>query len=399
MSQGTVTGTAFVASQTLEKTAFGELLTADLTPELAWRFDYSINPLNISTSGCANGGTVTTDQSRAKLSTSTNVAGISQIRTLKSLRYLPGVGGLIRFTCVFDTPKASSRQIIGVGDDVDGFFFGYNETTFGILMRRNSVDTWVSQASWTGSPLGETLVQTFGNIYQIRYQWLGYGLIRFYVFDKTVENFVCVHTIKYPNTSALTSILSPTLPLFAEIKNTGNNTNMVLYTPSALGAIEGKTGNGGPPLNIHRSQSRTITVADTANNHLFSLKNNSLAYTGPVVNRIPVLITSVILSRENNNVKGSTFYLYKTMTTAGVLTYTDVDTSHSPISTSNTSTTISTGTPIFQITLPAGITPFNILTNNTEIILMPGETLTISCSNSSVTSTDLSTTIFWEELF
>jgi len=69
--------------------------------------------------------------------------------------------------------------LFGAGDDVDGLFFGFNGTSFGIMTRNDSVDTWVAQADWNGdkmdgtggasNPTGQNLDPTKGNVYHINF--------------------------------------------------------------------------------------------------------------------------------------------------------------------------------------------------------------------------------------
>ncbi|WP_242865325.1 hypothetical protein [Clostridium sp. ATCC 25772] len=104
-------------------TAFNDLRTIALTPMAGWTFNYNINSDYIITT-TANGGTATQGDSMAILSTSTANNGSSKIATRKVLRYSPGLGGLARFTAVFTTGVTNSQQIIGLGDDIDGFYYG-----------------------------------------------------------------------------------------------------------------------------------------------------------------------------------------------------------------------------------------------------------------------------------
>lgn len=126
--------------------AFGEVLVAPISPQTAWRFDYGTAPnTRLYTTTTANGGTATLAESQLHLQTSANVAGLARLQTLRRLRYLPGMGGVVRFTAVFGTPKANSRQIVGIGDTQDGFFFGYNGTSFGVFRRRAGVDFFIDR--------------------------------------------------------------------------------------------------------------------------------------------------------------------------------------------------------------------------------------------------------------
>lgn len=380
-------------------TAFGDLLVAQFSPETAWRHDYGIINRLVSTTGTANGGTVTVDASRAKLSTSVAVNGIARMQTIRPLRYMPGVGGLARFTAVFATPKANTTQYVGIGDTVDAFYFGYNGTTFVVGRRRGGSDTQVAQASWNGTvPAG--LSYQLGNIFQIRFQWLGYGYIRFYILDPNGQDngYALVHTINYPNTSALTHILNPTLPLFAEIANTGNNTDMVMYSPSAVAGTEGNVHVGfHNPLDVWNTVDAVATYSDVNNNHFITIQNKSTFNT--LANRIPVYVKSIELSRGSGGSNGATIRFYENATTAGVRTYNDVDTNNSPVATSVTATTITGGTVTRTYSMPSSRTGIQLEFEDGEIVILPGSTLTIAVQDSQVAGTDFTVNVNWQELF
>lgn len=382
--------------------AFGEQLVSQIMPQTAWRFDYGINTRFISTTGTMNGGYVSGIFSQANLFTSTNVSGTSQITTIKPLRYLPGFGGLGRFTAVFNSGTANSEQIIGVADVTltDGFAFGYNGTAFGIVSIKAGVKTWVPQTQWHGEPLSYTLIPQFGSVYQIRFQWLGYGNIYFMIFDKLQRKFVVVHVIEYPNTSVTPSILNPTLKMFARIANTGNNTNLVLKTASALGALEGHTESSFyNPLNVSNSFDVLATYSNANNNHLATIRNKN-TFLG-VANRVPVQISSITVSRAGGatTAASSTIRLYRNATTAGALSFVDVDTLNSPVDTSLSTTTITSTNAERSYTLSQNTTQLTIQFRSGEFLLNPNESLSIGVQDSGVQSTDVSVTINWDELF
>jgi len=377
--------------------AFGELLVAEFTPQTAWRFDYGVNLGIVNTSGTMNGGAVSGSFSRAELSTYTNASGSAQVQTHKYLRYLPGLGGLYRGTTVFASGTPNSEQGMGIIDSQDGLAFGYNGEEFGILVRRNSIDSWTPQSQWNGDALSDTLIPQFGNIYQIRFQWLGYGLLKFYIFDKLQRKYVNVHTVRYPNTSPLTHILNPTLPVTAWIKNKGNNTNLVLYTPSAVGGLEGHPASDySHPLNVYNSYDLSVAISNTNNNHVISLKNNTLL--NGVKNKVAIQINSIQAYIVGGGAPVSTLRLYRNANTAIARTYTDINPGNSPIAVSTTTTTITSSNPERAFILSSSI-PINQSFLPGEFVIDPEEILTIGAQNSSAAGTTLVLTINWSELF
>lgn len=376
-------------------TAFGEVLVGQLTPMAAWRFDYGLNTRLVETT-TANGGTVTVDGNRVKLSTSAAVNGSARVQTIKHLRYFPGMGGLLRMTSVFSTPKANSYQIFGLGDGTDGLYYGYYGTNFVVGKIRGGTHTRVLQENWNGS-IDSDFNSAYGNIFQIRFQWLGYGYLRYYMlnFENETAGYTRLHTINYPNTSPDVHILNPTLPIFGEVSNTGNNTNIVAYSPSASAFVEGNAGEYTNPLDVYNSFDATATYTNTSRNHLLTIRNKSTFLT--LTNRVPIQIKSITFSRGAGSAL-TTLRLVKSATTAGALTYADIDTNNSPVDASITTTTVTGGTIERSYSTPAGALP-TIVFEPGDMILHPGETLTLECLNSLVQTIEVVATVNWSELF
>ena len=80
-----------------------------------------------------------------------------------------------------------------------------------------------------------------GNIFQIKYQWLGYGMIQFYIEDPTLGRFIRVHAIEYANTNTFPTIGNPTFPFYFYVDNGATTSNISMYTASCGGFVEGNT--------------------------------------------------------------------------------------------------------------------------------------------------------------
>lgn len=118
------------------RTAFGEMMVANLTHELLASFPYNINPLQVTTQPNQS-GTVTQANSLAVLSTWAAANSSATMFTNQRIRYQPWHGSRARFTALFTTWAANSTQIAGIWDTANWFFFWYNWTSFGILHRKN----------------------------------------------------------------------------------------------------------------------------------------------------------------------------------------------------------------------------------------------------------------------
>ncbi|WP_010291790.1 hypothetical protein [Clostridium senegalense] len=376
-------------------TAFNDLRTIILTPMAGWTFNYNINSDYIITT-TANGGTATQGDSMAILSTSTANNGSARIATRKVLRYSPGLGALARFTAAFTAGVNNSQQIIGLGDDTDGFYFGYNGTNFSILRIQNGTSNWTSQANWnvdtmdgTG-PSGMTLDPTKGNVYTIQFQWLGFGIINYYVTSTTTGQPILVHRIEYPNTAIVPSVYNPSFPLTAKVVNNGNTSNVVLKTPSAMAFCEGD-GYSQAIITRNSISSSTGSLIPTQLNVLTLL--NTSTFVGKT-NR-----TRIRLDFVSTSIQGTgdvRFDLIRNGTFGLPLTYTSINANTSVIQYSTTQTSVTGGLQIFTFEVPAN-SGSQLFLNSLNILLAPGETLSLRATSGLLTQIDCS--FSWEELW
>lgn len=125
---------SILAEESFEKTAFDELLVAELIPLVNVEFSYNLHTGLITTR--LNNGSASVDQNRYKISTGAGANQSAQLFTKVPVKYYAGIGTLVRFTALFTTSVAGSVQIEGIGDSGDFLGFGYNGTAFGILRRK-----------------------------------------------------------------------------------------------------------------------------------------------------------------------------------------------------------------------------------------------------------------------
>lgn len=270
--------------------AFGDPIAVPLTP--LFQFDFVgqlITAGTMTQQGGAyitNAGTATTNGGRLKLSTGTNSAGSSTFISYKIARYRAGQGMLARFTFVFQAGVANNIQVAGMcaptltwtnnatapGAPItaatvgDGYFFGFNGVTFGIRHKNSrgngglGLDDWTAKTSWNRdrcdgtksalNPSGFNLDPLKGNVYMIKYPYLGYGNILFYVMNSSTGRWILVHAIEYANTFVETQLQNPGLNFFAQVINTGNTTDVSLYTGSVGVFLTGERAFTGPQFGV-----------------------------------------------------------------------------------------------------------------------------------------------------
>lgn len=357
--------------------AFGNLSTASLLPRIQLQFPYNINTDEVSTT-VTGSGTVTHSAPFAVLSTTAAINSSASFSSKNNLHYKTGEGGLCLFTAVFTTGVSNNIQEVGLGDSVNALLFGYNGTTFSINRRSDSVDNYIPQSSWnkdkmdgTGSS-GVTLDPTKGNVYRIQYQWLGFGALNFYIESSVTGKFVLVHSIQYANQNTVTSVLNPSMPLYAKVANTSNSSNIVVKIPSMAAFVEGALIDLGLINSISNAKSGVTTELN-----ILTIKNN--ATFGGISNKKSV--TLLFFSSTNTGTADCTYRLKLNATLGGAPSYTNISTNTSVVSYDTAGTTVTGGRQIATF-FSQGNTNAQIDLKNIPIILNNSDTLTISATSS-----------------
>lgn len=386
--------------------AFGDLITAENTALVQLDFVYGINS-QTGVSTVATTGVVDTLDSRLRIQTGADAAGSGVFNSKRAARYRPGQGVTARFTVAFNAGVASSLQTGGIGTASNGYFFGYNGVDFGVLHRNNGVETWTLQTAWNGDKCngtgtsGFTIAPGFGNVYQIRYPYLGYGTVTFWILNPTGRWILC-HSIQYPNTSIATQLSNPNMYFYIQAVNTGNTTNLTMYCGSVGILLSGGISYNSFP----RWAFDNNKTAVTAETNLLSIKNCS-TYKG-VTNFGQLRINSVSVgaaAATSNTV--CVLRLRIGATLGGTATYVPINgtsadngvtiTTGSSLASANTvHTTATGGTYIYNISLAAtGGSSTVIDLSSFGMVVAPGEILTVSGFASG--SSTMSASLNWAE--
>lgn len=220
---------------------FGKIQTVNAINDIDIPFfkDVPDNLVVVTTTG----GSATAVTGLAQFATSTSVTGAAKGVTSEYVCYRAGGEIYAMFTAAWlDGGAATSYQRIGLYDIGNGFFIGYENTTFGITIRLASGDTQTSKANFNTDTLTgkttsrftrlgvpEAIDLTKLNVFKIRFGWLGAAPIRFDVLSPDGD-WVNFHTIKQPNLSATPSIQNVDLPMTLDMAKTAGATNLRMNT-------------------------------------------------------------------------------------------------------------------------------------------------------------------------
>lgn len=398
----TSTGPIFVEITGQNLGAFGDLVVAEKSPVVQMDFVYGIHP-QLSTYTTTNSGRVAAENGLLIVESSTTVNGTATFFSKNPARYRAGQGITARFTVIFTTGVAQSTQTIGMSDNGDGYFFGYNGTSFGILHKNRSVEAWYPQSTWNGDkadgtgPSGFNWDTTKGNVVQIVYPYLGFGNIKFFVQDNATSRFILVHTIRYNNTYTQTQLSNPSLKFKAYVGNNGSTTNVRVRVGSVGIFLNGQRIYLGPQFGVSN-----IKTGVSTEQSIFVVRN-ATTYNG-IVNTGVLRLRSLSFANDNGTAIGR-MRIIKGATIGG-------SPSFAPVrgTTVNNGVTITSGESVASFDVAAttgtgGYTVFNSLASrNTaaemdltpyNIYIFPGEDVVFAAECATATSFGIS--LNWNE--
>jgi hypothetical protein len=479
-----------------EELAFGELKVGTISPLMQLSFPYTIVPEDYLVVRSNKSGTVESSTGLLSVSSGADANSSAEGLSRQLCRYRPGQGIIVRQAGIFSPGVEGNTQFIGIGTAEDGYFFGYNGTTFGALHRRAGVveartltvttksstaenititlngdvklvavtngadatvtaneiaaadysdtglgwttyvagnkvtfvswrvgskagvyslslattavgtfsqdivgstteDHFIPQSTWNTDKLdgtgesGMTLKPTSGNVFQISFQWLGFGNSSFYIEDDTTGRFIEVHRIHYTNSASVPVILNPTLPLYVSSINTSNTTNVVLKTSSMMAGIQGTILPGG-----HAHGATNIKTATTTEVPILRLRNKIIY--GNNLNRVDLQLQIVSACAAGKDATGLINF-YDNATGVGD-TWVDVKANHSLAEVSKTATSFTGGTLVFSLPFGgAGQQTLLLPINLTIGVINPGDSITATIKHTGVVS-DITVALNWIEL-
>lgn len=377
---------------------FGEVLTAQLTPRFQYGSYYNISPNIFRPATVVGTGATAIDASRLKVSTGTTTGSSATLETQSVLQYRSGMGGRIRFTAVWETePPADGHALIGILSDEDGYAVGYYNGKFGFMHRvRGAVDSFQPISGWidaldgsgdTGTNAsGMQINTTKGNIFEIVYQYLGYGIATLSVANPNTGLFMPVAKTNYINQNTASNLGNPTMPFRIEVNNGSSTDDISIINASVAAFVDGVTNGTG----IHWGKANSIAGVTTTPTNILTIRSKA-TFAG-VTNRIPTHMELIDVAVDGT--KPVIIRVRKNATNSGAAaSWTDIDID-SPIEYDTTGVWTS-GRVIAELPVSKdGSITLDI--HDYGIHLSSGDTLTIEAEATSG-STDVVTSIIFKD--
>ena len=482
---------SIIAEQTLNTTAFGDLKVETMTPITQISAEYGLLNQVLTVIDTGASGTISVVDNKFTTQTGVAADGLAAILSFRLLTYRPGQGAAARFTALFSTGVANSRQLAGLITAENSFAFGYIGADFGIIHTHDgeseyqeltittpaagaenatitidgvgytvpltagtvqhnayeiaasltsqvsnydfssnndqvlaqavlngpagsfaftsgtAVAAWsqitagllpttdfTAQADWSEETFlsgSNQLDPLKGNVYQIQFQYLGFGAIKFYVEDPDTGDFILAHIIKYANSSTTPSVTNPSFRIGWVARNFGNTTNLTVSGSSASGFIEGDRAISTSPRADNHDQ---IAVGITLTN-IITFRNR--INFGGKRNRAELLPMILSLSTQSN--KSAFFEIIASPTFGGDLDFSYINKAGSIMEVAKDAVTVSGGQLVGGLTVVAGSSEsvtFNIRDWHT-FAASPGQIFSIAARVSATPAADMQATATWVE--
>jgi len=301
------------------------------------------------------------------------------------------VGAWVEFQC---TTAADQSDTMAFFASTTGAVAAFTKVRDG----RAPTETWVPQSAWSVDRLdgighsNMTLDPTRGNVYQVQFQWLGFGAVYFGVErDTGVGKLTPVHILQYANRNNVTSVEIPSFPLQWSAASAGSTTPLAIHTASASAFVEGEYVRDLPIRSIASTKS-----ISTETNILCVRATNS--FNG-VMMHSELLLASASFSTDGARTAVVRMYYLPTRvgdnTTAGAPRWTPVSATTSLAEYDTTSSTTTGGAIVASVTLgKADSFVFDFAQRN--LYLEGGRMLCIS--GQSPATNEITATVTWHEI-
>jgi hypothetical protein len=130
-----------------------------------------------------------------------------------------------------------------IGASGDGFYIGFEGTTFNFTNVQSGLNTHVPKSAWNGDPLDGSSASGFtsegvpepwnpllGNVYRIHGAWFGFGPIALEMLSPDGV-WIVAHTFTYPNTGTTPYAFTNNFQCEMGVGNSGNTTSITLSNP------------------------------------------------------------------------------------------------------------------------------------------------------------------------
>jgi hypothetical protein len=247
-------------------------------------------------------------------------------------------------------------------------------------------ETWTARASWNVDTCS-WIDPTKGNLYKVEFAYLGYGPLKYYVFNPTTRDYVLCHVVDWPNANTQTNLSNPTMRAGWVAASLGSTTNLTVAGASAQIMMHGKRPKG------NAFGAYGVATGVTTETQVLTVQVRR-EFGNRACNAV---VIPHIISLSTDSTKGAIFRILINPTVSGTTTHEYVDSTNSVCSADSAGTTVSGGRLVGVYSVgPSGRT--NIMINETNAVLIAGDELVITAQVTSGAASEMTASLTWEEI-
>jgi hypothetical protein len=229
---------------TIPRDMFGDMIATPRWDQFEINFSRGLDPTLINPT-LAGTGSYSIGNGGATLSTGASAGSSCNFTSTVTLQYMVAHEWFGYLTGLFPLGVAGSHSREGFWNPTDGFWVGYEGTTWGLSVMQGGVVTQTAQSAMNGDPLNGTATSQFTsggipvawnpqkiNLYRLRGGWLGTGVVVLEIANPD-GGWVVMHTFRNPNSLTTSYAYSTNWYFQAEVLNSTNATNLSLYMGGA----------------------------------------------------------------------------------------------------------------------------------------------------------------------
>ena len=258
-------------------------------------------------------------------------------------------------------------------------------------------EEFIPQTSWSIDKMdgsgesGMTLDPQKGNVYQISFQYLGFGNLHFFIENSLLGTFQEVHQMSYANNNITPSVSNPTFRINWGVDNTTNDTDITLQGASCAAFIEGDI--------VHTEAGHSVRITKNigtgVSTNILTIRNRTVFGSNVNLSQvIPQLITAFTDTSKGAVISICKGTVLNPITLGGTPNFQYHDELNSIVEIDTDGTTVTGGDQVHS--LIAGQSAEVDLRDFDELLLS-GETLTIAAIIISGSAADVTVTNNWGE--
>lgn len=297
-----------VIGDSAQRDGWGRIRVADTDLIESLHFANTSHPLLVNNMVTGSGNAAyNSAASSIRLSNTTSSSDSTIVQTKRYFRYNPGRSYIFTASGNIGAPKTNVTQRIGYFDVNNGLFFEQTSSGISVKIRTNSsgspVDTTYAQSSWNIDKLdgtgysGITLDPSKHNLYVIDFLWHGAGRVRFGIIYNGI--LVYCHQVNGANVSASPYIRTPSLPMRAELNNTGTVATSTTMDVVCFAFQKEASDSLNAPYNFSTSTGISSKTVSSTLIPIISIRPK-LTFNS-VTNRVPVIpVAANVMTNQQN---------------------------------------------------------------------------------------------------